>query len=872
MARVLEPQHARRVERRAAVVAFDRDRRQGVAGVEVGDRVIIAARAVNSLGARSDETLITHTVAGDTTAPANATGLAYTNVVGGMRVTWAEPGESDYLNTEVRQGASWAAGALLWIGRASNFVWTPPLDGSYTLWVAHSDRSGNESTPVSLVAAYTAVGASSGANSATVNLYQREGLGVAPALPSVTLTYDYATGSIIAGSTAGWSTTPPAASGGRYLWWTHAQAYSSTGTDTIAPGEWAAAQIMTRDGTDGEGAFVTDPGFEVAAGLTPWTLGASGSIVASGAYQGAQCLQVADTSGSTDVVAASNRQFFAVTGSTYRFGGYFKQGSPTPNGQLQFGILWRNGAGTEVPPRNVFTVSPSPVWTGETFQASPPLNAVTGELIVQTNFQTTGKFLVDAMTLEPSGADGAPGATAKTVRLSASSQVFSVSEVGAGSPSSITFTANGQNVAGSASFTVVAGSATLTGSGSTRTLTYANLATDSATVRVTWDSLVDEITVQKVYAGRSGITPILSNALHGLPADSAGNVASYTGSGTTLQVYEGGTLLEFNTTLANGRFTMGTPTVSPPGSITPGARSGSGTTTCTVADHAGATSGTSVILITYPIVCRRFNGTDVAFNLVQTINVTRKGDKGDTGSTGAAGQRGSINVSRLITGSTWSDSEANAAVLAAGYGLPQTLDLCTLYNAAGTFSEVRVYSAGSWITYAARVDGNLLVLGTITTDKLVANAVTAAQAGSYAVVDESYTSLSTWALAAATMATLTVTGAPLKLLGWAKLSLEINAFGTAAAFVDITVTLSLPGGTPSTKAFTARRAVSDLPSLSAGIVEVHIPLVWRYQPTAASRTFTLAASAALKDAIGNPASKTGKLSAEYYLVAEENKV
>jgi hypothetical protein len=845
-------------------------------GAGVGDRVIIAARAVNSLGAASDETIVTHTVAGDTTAPANATGLAYANVVGGMRVSWTEPGESDYLSTEVRQGASWAAGALLWIGSASNFIWTPPFANSYTLWVVHRDRSGNESTPVSLVTAYSVVGASSGGNSATVRLYKREDLGVAPAIPSATLTYTFATGSITAGDPAGWSIEPPASSGGKYEWVIQAQAYSSGGTDdTIAPGEWTAPQIHTRDGVDGEGTYLNDGGFEVGAGATPWALGASASLVSTSPHQGAQCLRVADTSGAAELDAATNRRFLVVPGQTLQLSVWSKRAASTPNGQLQAGLRWRDASGTIVGSSlaDFLSIGLTATWANVTQPVSPPVAAVTAEFVVLTRFQSVGEWFVDSVVIQASAINGTPGTDAQTLRLAADAQVFSVSESGAGSPASITLTAVQSNLSGSPVFSVISGSATLTGSGNSRSLSFGNLATDQATVRVTWAGFTDDVTISKVYAGRSGITSVMSNATHGLPADDTGAVLSYTDSGTTIQCYEGSTMLQFNTTLAAGRFAVGTPVVSPPGAITVGARSGSGTTTCTVAAHTGVTAGgPAVIRIDYPIVLWRANGSAVSFFLTQTLSVVRRGEQGTPGADGAdgaagpAGQRGSVAASRQIAGAVWSNTEANTAISAAGYGSPQTLDLVTLYNATGTYSETRVYSAGSWITYAARVDGNLLVLGSITTDKLVANSVTAAQDLAITGSEDSFTSSVFWSGTEEALFTLTSTGAPIKLIGRFRVDFATNA--TTAAAVKLTCQLRRNGSTLVTDEVISNLYVSGINRRAL----VQVPLVHRHTPAAGSNAYAMRVYAEALDGTGNVISASGTLRGSFRLLAEENKV
>lgn len=105
--------------------------------------------------------------------------------------------------------------------------------------------AGEWSTPVQL-----AVDGADGApavNSALVYIYQRKTTASAPALPSASTTYTFGT-SGLSGLNNGWTTTIPAASGGAYLYASTAAAVSAGATDSIAAGEWAAAQLLAQDG------------------------------------------------------------------------------------------------------------------------------------------------------------------------------------------------------------------------------------------------------------------------------------------------------------------------------------------------------------------------------------------------------------------------------------------------------------------------------------------------------------------------------------------------------------------------------------------------------------------------------------------------
>src|SRR5690606_14907003 len=65
----------------------------------------------------------------------------------------------------------------------------------------------------------------------------------APSLPASTLTYTFATGAL-SGSLGSWSQTVPPDSNGAHLWVTTATALSTSSTDAIAPGEWAAVRKL----------------------------------------------------------------------------------------------------------------------------------------------------------------------------------------------------------------------------------------------------------------------------------------------------------------------------------------------------------------------------------------------------------------------------------------------------------------------------------------------------------------------------------------------------------------------------------------------------------------------------------------------------
>jgi len=90
----------------------------------------------------------------------------------------------------------------------------------------------------------------------------------------------------------------------------------------------------------------------------------------------------------------------------------------------------------------------------------------------------------------------------------------------------------------------------------------------------------------------------------------------------------------------------------------------------------------------------------------------------------AKGDRGTLVTAYAIAGTTWSDANANTAILLAGGVANQKGDVVTLHRAAIGFSQTRVWTGTFWNPLAAFYGGDVLVDGTITAGKLAANSVT----------------------------------------------------------------------------------------------------------------------------------------------------
>lgn len=123
-----------------------------IVGAAEGDLITIGVRAINSLGRVGNTSWIQHVVVGKTAPPVDVTGLAAVGVGGGIQITWAQNEEIDYYTTELRFGASWAAGTVITQVAGSQFFWSRTSTAGVTIWARHQDTSGNYSSGIASVA------------------------------------------------------------------------------------------------------------------------------------------------------------------------------------------------------------------------------------------------------------------------------------------------------------------------------------------------------------------------------------------------------------------------------------------------------------------------------------------------------------------------------------------------------------------------------------------------------------------------------------------------------------------------------------------------------------------------------------------------
>jgi hypothetical protein len=292
------------------------------------------------------------------------------------------------------------------------------------------------------------------------------------------------------------------------------------------------------------------------------------------------------------------------------------------------------------------------------------INATTGVYAITANINaevatvvyraTVGSTTIDktfTITKVRQGTTGAAGTAAKLLNIIATSDIFSVATTGVASPTSITFSANGQNLSSSPTYAVVSGSgtATLSGGGG-NVLQYADLSSESVQIQVSQDGLTDTLTVAKVRAGTHAITVVAPNQSHTAPASSAGVVSSYSGSGTTIQVYEGASVLTYVTSGATaGKYTVSS-VVSPSGKITVGALSGNNTTTLTIGNHSAMDNATDTVTITYTLTGLRADGTAFSASVTQTVTKSKQGAAGVDNTTYFIDTAGVAAVSKSTAG------------------------------------------------------------------------------------------------------------------------------------------------------------------------------------------------------------------------------
>ncbi|OYW79002.1 MAG: hypothetical protein B7Z19_06130, partial [Polynucleobacter sp. 32-46-5] len=136
-------------------------------------------------------------------------------------------------------------------GTPGSWTQTIPANNGQPLWVIAATASSNTDTDTIAATEFSSPvilsqDGGAGLNSATVFLYRRSA--TTPAVPSTAATYTFATG-VLTGQNNSWVQSVPSGTDPIYV--ITASAASTTGTDTIAAGEWSTPSILAQNGAQG---------------------------------------------------------------------------------------------------------------------------------------------------------------------------------------------------------------------------------------------------------------------------------------------------------------------------------------------------------------------------------------------------------------------------------------------------------------------------------------------------------------------------------------------------------------------------------------------------------------------------------------------
>jgi alkylhydroperoxidase/carboxymuconolactone decarboxylase family protein YurZ len=331
---------------------------------------------------------------------------------------------------------------------------------------------------------------------------------------------------------------------------------------------------------------------------------------------------------------------------------------------------------------------------------------ITGKRLNGTDFSFT-KTQTFAKSIQ--GAQGATGVNARAVNLTCADQVFTYNTSGISpSPSNTVITAAALNTSGAVYYQFFKNGETSVQNGTSTTYVYTPQSNftgmpDKIEVRIREGGLTgpilarDQITMSGIKPGANGtngapgddgadgMTIILSNEAHTLPTTSGG-VVTYTGSGTTIRVFEGA-----NEVLYDGAGTEASrwKLTASPTSITTGSITDSGNY-ANIGQHSNMTQNTASI--TYTITGKRLNGTDFSFTKSQSF---AKSIQGATGPQGPAPDTSTyLTQSTLINGGT-----ITTGILKNGaFRLP---DVAAIGSGEGAGEiELAALADAPWNTYA----------------------------------------------------------------------------------------------------------------------------------------------------------------------------
>lgn len=306
------------------------------------------------------------------------------------------------------------------------------------------------------------------------------------------------------------------------------------------------------------------------------------------------------------------------------------------------------------------------------------------------------------------GNQGLPGLTSKVVTLSASTNIVTYNDLALETPAGqvVIFSVIRQNTTGTTTWSAKDNTgATVTGLLTGVTNTSATLAGSSLSTRksivvsATVDGIVDSVTISKLQdglAGKDSVIGVLSNEAHVIASDKDGVVLDWSSASGIFKVYKG--TLDVT---ASSTFSI------------------VGTVNCTAEiNTSGAYAVTNMSADQGTVTFRAtYSGTQI--NKVFSISKSKSGQTGNRGA-------GQYSAPFTNPTNTISNAMAIAATAATPNGIPIVGDVVTLYDPVTTtippvpmiFVGGTANLAASWTNFTVRIDGNLLVTGSVAANKI----------------------------------------------------------------------------------------------------------------------------------------------------------
>ena len=306
------------------------------------------------------------------------------------------------------------------------------------------------------------------------------------------------------------------------------------------------------------------------------------------------------------------------------------------------------------------------------------------------------------------GADGSAGADGRTVNLTVVTQGFSYDTNGANpSPADAVVTATAQNTTGTVYYEFILNDETNPSEQNTtsNTWTYTPQSgygdmPDKIEVQIREGGgggtilARDQITIVGLKAGVDSITIVLSNEAHTLPTQNSGggDEVDYTGSGTTIKVWEGTTALNVdqNSPYGSPSFRVVGVGTNVTANQSPSGNDGQPVRTYGVC----LAMSQNTAYITFTISVRTSTGVDLEFVRIQSLAKSIEGDDGAQGNQGLTGPS-IVSMGEFSAAQVYYNNDLRRDVVF----YPTINDLPYLFK--GTDGTSGAWSAGNWEQFGA---------------------------------------------------------------------------------------------------------------------------------------------------------------------------